>query len=645
MGLDFKKDLNGEQYAAVTAPDGPLLALAAAGTGKTRTLVYRVACLVERGIATDRILLMTFTNRAAAEMLERARSLVGAEIGGVWAGTFHHMCNRILRRHAQHIGFKSDFPILDRDDSKTLMGDCIKELGYKGREFPKRNVILSIAGTAANTETSEEDVVRGWFDDDFTDISAVLKVLKMYREKKLELGAMDFDDLLINGLRLFRENPRVAEKYSTQFQHVLVDEYQDTNIIQSQLVDRLAAKHRNVLVVGDDFQSIYSWRGANFLNIMTFSERYPDAVTYMLETNYRSTPEILSVANACIAGNPHQFQKVLRPTRPAGAKPRVVKLRDGETQAQYVVERVHALRREGCSLDDIAILYRAHYHAMELQILLAREGLPYIITSGVRFFEQAHIKDVCSLLKIMESPHDEMAFNRLLQLLPGIGVKTAQKIWQKMGRQFNARNAENRKQLSGLLPNTAFEAWKSIDEVMGFYDEENFFEDPGKTVYKFVQAFYHQYAVNSFENAQRRLDDIQELILFSNRYGDVKEFLADMSLLTNVDKEYTQSAQSREDALVLSTIHQAKGLEWGAVIILWATEGMFPSSRALERGDEGDAEERRLFYVAVTRAKNELCIIVPEVRRSRDGGVFYCMPSRFVEEIPVELVQEVRNYF
>lgn len=643
--MDFRETLNEEQYAAVTAPDGPLLVLAAAGTGKTRTLVYRVAYLVEEGIRPDRMLLLTFTNRAANEMLERARVLVGPDTGGVWAGTFHHLCNRILRRYAPMIDYKSDFLILDRDDSRTLMSNCVDDLGFKSKDFPKRDVLLAIVGSAANTEKDEEDVVANWFEDVSVNVSDVLKVVDRYRHRKFELGAMDFDDLLVNCLRLLEERPQVRDRYSEQFRHVLVDEYQDTNIIQAKLVDMLASKHRNLLVVGDDFQSIYSWRGANFLNIMTFSDRYPDARTYMLETNYRSIPEVLSVANACIAGNPDQFQKVLKPTRASGSKPRVVRVRDGDTQSQYVLERVHMLRREGYALNDIAVLYRAHFHAMELQIMLAREGLTYTITSGVRFFEQVHIKDVCSLLKVLEGPGDELAFGRLLQLLPGVGGKTAEKMWRKIGGQFNAQDAGDREKLMGVLPKAACAKWNAVNDIMASYQDDNLAQDPGELIHRFLRGFYDQYAVNSFENATRRLDDIQELILFSSKYEGASQFLSDVSLLTNVDTQYERQSGAKEEALILSTIHQAKGLEWGAVIIIWATEGMFPSSRAMEESEDGDAEERRLFYVAVTRAKDDLSIIVPEVRRSRDGGVFYCAPSRFVEEIPRELVQEVRGYF
>jgi len=643
--IDFEKSLNSEQLAAVLAPDGPLLVLAAAGTGKTRTLVYRVAYLVEKGISPDRILLLTFTNRAANEMLERARELVGPGISGVWGGTFHHMANRILRRHAPQVGFAHDFTILDRDDSKTLVSNCVKDLNLKSKEFPKPDILLGLFSSAANTENSVAKTAEARFRDGDVDIDAVVRVHSAYEAGKRKLGAMDFDDLLINCLKLFREKPDILANYQSQFLHVLVDEYQDTNTIQAELVDKLAAKNRNVLVVGDDFQSIYSWRGADYRNIMSFPKRYSDARIYKLETNYRSVPEILEVANACIAGNPEQFQKTLRATRQTHRKPTVLRMRDGSEQARAVIEQVRTMGRSGCRMSDIVILYRAHYHAMELQMELTRERIPYIITSGVRFFEQAHIKDVCSILRVLESPHDEISFTRLLGFLPGLGPKTAQKMWNELGGRFDANDPAERLKLRGMMRAGSREAWNAIEPILAAYREEGLHEDGGEVIYRFVEAFYGRHAANVFEDAERRLDDIKELILYTANFESVQGFLSDIALLTNLDAEVENLKTGEKDAVRLSTVHQAKGLEWPVVIILWMSEGMFPSARSMEESTSGEAEERRLFYVAVTRAKDELCMCVPEVRRTRDGGVMYYTTSRFIEEIPRELIKEARLGF
>ena len=417
-GIDFAAELNAEQLAAVEAPDGPLLVIAAAGTGKTRTLVYRVAWLAEQGVLGENMLLLTFTNRAANEMLDRARRLAGPSVGGMLGGTFHHLCNRMLRRHADRLGFRADYTILDADDAKSIAKGVVQELGLTDRQFPKPDVILSLYSYSQNTEGDIEKMVGDRYKHHPADVDDILKVIDGYVSRKHELQAMDFDDLLVNGVRLLEEFPDIAEHYQERFRYIMVDEYQDTNVVQARLVDLLAAQHNNLLVVGDDFQSIYSWRGADFRNIIEFPQRYAGAHVFKLETNYRSIPQILDVANGCIAGNPDQFQKTLRAVRPQARRPIFVQPPDGISQARHLIDRIRAYKREGMSLKDICILYRSHFHSMEVQLELAREQIPYVITSGVRFFEQAHIKDVCALLRLMKNDGDELAFVRLLCLMP-----------------------------------------------------------------------------------------------------------------------------------------------------------------------------------------------------------------------------------
>lgn len=638
MPIDFEKALNEEQLAAVMAPDGPVLVIAAAGTGKTRTLTYRVAWLVERGIDPDRILLLTFTNKAAREMLDRARALVGEGVGGLWGGTFHHMANRILRRHAEVLGYPSDYTILDQDDARTLVKAASEELGLLGKHFPKPDVLLGLFGLANSRAVTLESVVAPRFEHSAIDIGDILRVRQLYEKKKREIGAMDFDDLLLNGLRLFREHPDLLDRYRERFLHILVDEYQDTNIIQAEWVDLLAAGRRNLLVVGDDFQSIYSWRGADFRNILTFPRRYPDAVVYKLETNYRSTPGILEVANACIAGNPDQFQKTLRPVRPPSRPPVLVRLRDGDQQAMYVIDRIRRLRAAGRSLRDIAVLYRAHYHALELQLLLTRERIPFVITSGTRFFEQAHIKDVCAPLRLVGNPRDELSFCRFLELFPKVGRKGALKIWEALGRRFDPRDAAAREAVARALPPPARDAWDDLAEFFRSLDAE-----PATMIEAFAAGFYDQYMLETFENVDRRREDVEELVLYAAQFETAAEFLGEMALLTNLDAEPDDPHAANAEAVRLSTIHQAKGLEWAAVFILWLAEGMFPSVRSGEN-PETAAEERRLFYVASTRAKDDLYLCVPALRRTRDGGYQYLAPSRFVAELPPHLVREEDFY-
>jgi DNA helicase-2/ATP-dependent DNA helicase PcrA len=645
--VDLHASLNPEQFAAATAPDGPALVLAAAGTGKTRTLVHRVAHLVANGVPADRILLLTFTNRAAQEMLERARALVQDGVGGIWGGTFHHMANRLLRRHAPLLGYRADYTILDRDDSESLIAEAVKDRKLGGKEFPRKSVLMSLFSSSANSECPLSRILERRYADFSADPGDILKVHGDYAARKKKLDAMDFDYLLVQCVKLLEEHKDVRERYQERFLHVLVDEYQDTNTLQARIVDRLAGRHGNIMVVGDDFQSIYGWRGADYRNILSFPRRYAGARQYKLETNYRSTPQILAVANACIAGNPLQFQKTLRATRGASRKPRVFQIRDGEAQARLVVEEIRNLRRNGYKQKEIAILYRAHFHAMELQIALTQERIAFTITSGVRFFEQAHIKDVCSMLRILVSPEDELAFTRLLGMFPGVGPKTAQALWKKLGEQFDASSQASRDLvLQGLRPGSK-DAWNRVTELMKAYAEEGLQDDPGEVIHRFLETFYSEHAANTFEDDDRRVEEIRELILYTAKYESAEQFLSDVALLTNLDAESEQMGGAESERLRLSTVHQAKGLEWPVVILLWVTEGMFPSARTLAEaeGNEGEAEERRLFYVAVTRAKDELLMCAPEIRRMRDGGVMPCAPSRFLAELPPGLVSNVRPAF
>ncbi len=548
------------------------------------------------------------------------------------------MANRILRRHAKLLGYTADYTIFDQDDARRLARNCVEELGLKDKHFPKPDVLLGLFSLAHNSDKTILEVAEDRFA--FHDVSAeaVERVGVLYQQKKRDLNAMDFDDLLINAWVLFEQHPEVMEQYREQFLHVLVDEYQDTNPVQARLVDALAARHRNILVVGDDFQSIYSWRGADYRNILDFPKKYPGAQVYKLETNYRSVPEVLHVANACIAGNPEQFQKTLRAVRSASRRPSVVRLQDGREQAHFIIQTVRKLEQEGVSIRDMIVLYRSHFHAMELQMELARAHMPYTITSGMRFFEQAHIKDVLTVLRLIHNPCDEISFSRLLCLLPKVGAKTAIKIWNSLGGRFNPSLSDVRAKVYEKLPAAAKDYWPPISQLFEAYKEEALHEDPGEIIYRFLKGFYDEYAAETFDNYKRRMEDIDELINFSSRFKDAREMLSEVALVTNLDSEMERPEEPVDDALKLSTVHQAKGLEWKVVFIIWMADSMFPSARSLDDAG-GEAEERRLFYVATTRAKDDLYLCVPQMRRARDGSTTYLMPSRFIKELPSELLQ------
>src|SRR5205085_1122510 len=431
--IDYTAELNEQQLAAVTAPPGPMLIIAGAGSGKTRTLTYRVAYLLENGIDPRNILLLTFTNKAARQMLDRVANLLPIDASGIWGGTFHSVGNRMLRRHGSALGYNSGFSIMDREDQKDLINTVVANAGIDPKEirFPKGDVLAEIFSFVINTETSMEELLAEKFPYFLPLLEKINDVQTRYEKKKKATNSMDFDDLLQKTLSMLQQHEGIAQSYRRQFQFILVDEYQDTNKIQADLIDLLAQEHRNVMVVGDDAQSIYSWRGANFKNILEFPKRYPDARVFKIEMNYRSVPEILTVANAAISANVEQFRKNLAPTRESlGMRPAVVALNDGSEQAQFVAQRILELRDEDVDLSDIAVLYRAHYHAIELQLELSRRGIPYQITSGIRFFEQAHIKDVIAFVRIVANPRDEVAFKRMVKLLPGIGNRSAESLWR-----------------------------------------------------------------------------------------------------------------------------------------------------------------------------------------------------------------------
>jgi len=628
---DLKSLLNEEQFAAATAPDGPLLILAAAGTGKTRTLVYRVVHLIERGVNPQSILLLTFTNRAAREMLERAEKLTVGMTSGLWGGTFHSVAARILRRFPAKTGFPVDFQIIDSDDQKKLMKTCIKDCGHQPKEFPKPEVALSIISGAANRGIPFEIYAGKRIAEFDVSMEAMDKVAAMYKSKKEALKVMDFDDLLTRALDLLRGDVFARTFYQNKFTHILVDEYQDTNPLQSEFVDILAEGRDNLSVVGDDFQCIYSWRGSDFQNIMSFTERYPETRVVKLEQNYRSRPEILAVANESIKHNTDQFQKTLRPTiNPGGAIPVVYRIWSDRDQGAKVVSLVNNAFKRGYSPGDIAVLYRSHFQSLDTQMALPRAGIPYETTSGTGFFEQAHIKDLLSLLRIVEFPEDWLSFERLMSLLPGAGPVSAGKMWNKLGGMFAARTRRHRELLASLMQPKTAAAWAPLGAALAKYADGE--TTAAAFVSEFLKHFYKAHLAKEYENADDREDDVRSLAAEIERGGNIRDFLGEIALLTNVDR----AGNDNTPRVLLSTIHQAKGLEWPIVIIISASEGMFPSPRAAE-SEGGDAEERRLFYVAVTRAKEQLHIISPKTRNMYDGEMMECDLTRFVREIPKNL--------
>jgi DNA helicase-2/ATP-dependent DNA helicase PcrA len=645
--IDFAAELNPQQCAAVTAPPGPVLVIAGAGSGKTRTLTYRVAFLLENGVDPSNILLLTFTNKAAREMLERVSLLLPDSTTGLWGGTFHSIGNKILRRHAEALGFRRGFSIMDREDQDDLMKTVIAAAGINPKEkrFPKAEVVADIFSMAVNTGRAVEEIIDEKYPYFLDQSDQIQHVHARYEAKKKATNTMDFDDLLEKTVRLLRDFDDIAETYQRQFQFVLVDEYQDTNKLQAEFVDLLAAKHQNIMAVGDDAQSIYSWRGADVKNIMQFSKRYPRAQTFKIETNYRSVPEILQVANAAIEANIQQYPKNLQPARESrSAKPALVELNDSNQQAQFVVQRILELRDEGVELDEIAVLYRAHFHSMELQLELTRHGVPFQITSGLRFFEQAHIKDVASFLKFVTNHRDEVAFKRIVRLLPGVGGVAADKLWSHFDKALDGRESVDSfaDALRGAKVGAKSEAmWKQFVDTLEEIAPGGQPIPPSGAIQSVIEAIYEDYAKAKFPNYEARREDLNVLANYARQYNDPAEFLSQLALVTALETETVVNSNQEQDTeqVVLSTVHQAKGLEWKVVFVIQLTEGSFPSNRSLESA-EAIEEERRLFYVAVTRACNELYLTFPYMRLNAGYGDMFQRPSRFLTEVPAELVEK-----
>ena len=678
----YEDELNAEQLEVVMAAGGPMLVIAGAGSGKTRTLTYRVSRLIEDGVDPSEILLLTFTNKAAREMLSRVEELVTTDVRRLWGGTFHSMGNRLLRLHAEALGYRSNFSILDSEDAIEMMDATISESGINTLEkrFPKGDVLADIHSYVRNTGASLVPYIEQTYPHFALYTGEISDVFERFQKRKRAANTMDFDDLLFNWKELLDNHPQVSEALRVKFRHILVDEYQDTNRIQAEIVDKMASVRQNVMVVGDDAQSIYSFRGASFENIITFPLRFPASRIHRLETNYRSTRQILDLANAAIRNNRFQFRKELLATRGDGSDPAVVGVDDVFEQATFVAQRILELRDEGENLADVAILYRSHYQSLELQMELSRRQIPYEIRSGVRFFEQAHVKDVMAHLKIVTNSRDELSWKRALKLQPKVGEKIASELWLRLAATSSPIDEFLRSggSIKGRGAGVSLDNFRSLLRML---NGEGMRRNPSEAIHLILdQGGYADYVRAKFQNAQARLDDLEQLSQYAMRYGDVEEFLDEVALSNPIAGEDTAVVGAEDEKVVLSSVHQAKGLEWRNVFVIWLSEGRFPSARALRvpggiievrrdqipealaltSGDDaesapilpgsdpekvelvipGEEEERRLFYVAVTRAMRELYLVFPVMARDRMGMDILMEPSRFIRELPGDLYEK-----
>jgi DNA helicase II / ATP-dependent DNA helicase PcrA len=639
--IDYAAELNEAQCEAATTLEGPVLVIAGAGSGKTRTLVYRVARLVESGVPPGRILLLTFTRKAAEEMLRRASALVGGSCDQVAGGTFHSFANTVLRRHGRAIGLEPGFNILDRTDSEDVIALLRSRAGLdrKDRRFPRKGAILELVSMAVNRVTSVEDLLATTHDHLADHTDDLLRLSEQYEQYKRQQQVVDYDDLLVLLRNLVRDHADVAETLSRTFRYIMVDEYQDTNRLQAEVVQGLACAHQNVMAVGDDSQSIYAFRGATFRNIMDFPTLFPGTRMIKLEQNYRSTQPILALANAVIDRATEKHTKVLRTDRAEGEPPRLVQCMDEQTQSRFICQRILELREEGVSLDEMAILFRSSFHSFDLELELQRHDLPFIKRGGFKFIETAHVKDVLAHLRVVANPRDAVSWHRILLLLDGLGPKTADEMIRQVVMATDMEDALDRlanhskrggyqkdlARLLALLRDVATDETQPTDKV-------------ARVVSFYVPMLRHVHP----DDFPKREKDLEHFIAVAERYRSLSGMLADMALEPPNDSVGNVLAAEGDDEglLTLSTIHSAKGLEWRVVFVLWVVDGRFPSYHNV--ADDADVEEeRRLLYVAVTRAKDYLYLTYPIDVFDRVSGMVLGKPSRFIEGLPAGLLPEM----
>jgi DNA helicase-2/ATP-dependent DNA helicase PcrA len=628
------EELNPAQRAAVEHTEGPLLVIAGAGSGKTRTLTHRVARLVANGVPPAAILLLTFTRKASQEMLQRASRLLDSRCERVSGGTFHSFANVKLRQYAGRLGLSPDFAILDRPDAEDLIGMIRKEADgmTRGRPLPRKNTLADIFSRAVNKVLPVEEIVFSDYPHFSEQTETLLSIFAEYTRRKRDHHFLDYDDLLVCFQRLLQDFPDVRRRISSGYQYILVDEYQDTNKIQAQILYLLTDANRNIMVVGDDSQSIYAFRGANFRNIMEFPALFPGARIIGLEENYRSTQPILDLTNIVIDRAREKYSKRLFTSKKDGTVPLLVETEDENTQSRWVVERILDLRSQGVGLKQIAVLFRAGFHSFDLEIELARENLPFIKVGGFKFSESAHIKDTLAHLRVIANPYDRISWFRILQLVEKVGPRSAQRIYESI--------LQTHAGLDGLLElkmkNPEIERLKSLYQTIGAGD---------LSVAERGAAVIHYYLPilkRSFDDHPRRSKDLEQLLGIMERYSRLESFLTDMALeppnISSEDQLYTEPENA--DRLILSTIHSAKGLEWRTVFVLWALDGRFPSLHAMSR-EEDMEEELRLMYVAATRAREGLFFTYPRQVYDRSLGIVLNRPSRFIDQIPDAVLQKL----
>ncbi|TGK02360.1 ATP-dependent helicase [Leptospira selangorensis] len=613
------ESLNEKQKEAIETLNGPVLVIAGAGTGKTKTIVHRLSKLVESGIPAENILLLTFTRKASKEMLSRAVSLLDKRCARVHGGTFHSFGSHILRKYAPVLGFSSQFSILDESDTSDIFqllrteGEYVKQ---KSR-FPSNDTLISLHSSIINRGKSLEELLEAEYPKFLDQESAIRKIFQEYTDYKKQRSLLDYDDLLTYTRDLLNKNETVRKKVSEQYKYIMVDEFQDTNQIQAHIACLLALDHENILVVGDDAQSVYSFRGADVNGIFNFPKLFPKTKTIYLERNYRSTPSILNLANVVLANFREKYEKYLYTKNEDFQKPALVGYADELEEAEGIADLILERREDGVPLKDIAVLFRSGWNSNQLELVLSQRNIPFLKFGGKKFVESAHAKDYLSLLKIKENKTDSVSWLRVLLLLPGIGAAKARSILtdlEKSGGNLERIVSESKGATASHL--------KELNHLIN---------DPEKDLKKLLGNFIDYYSPlleKRYDDFKRRLEDLNAFLTLSQKYETLHEFLVDMSLEgpnRSLDKI---SPDEEDERLVLSTVHSSKGLEFDTVILLNVSEGSFPSGR----GEKNLEEERRLFYVGITRAKKKLVLTYPQISQQKNSQYFNRV-SRFIEEI------------
>jgi DNA helicase-2/ATP-dependent DNA helicase PcrA len=635
--IKYAEVLNPAQLEAVTHRDGPLLVIAGAGSGKTRTLIYRVARLIESGVPPGAILLLTFTRRAAQEMLRRAEHLVGDRTRTVAGGTFHSFANLMLRHYGQAAGIRPNFTILDRADMEDVLNLLRARMGLASRErrFPKKGTLAEVLSMARNKRRKLEQEIEADFPHLIEHAQEIVAIDRQYEAYKRERGLLDYDDLLERFVELLSAHEHIRRRISDTFRYIMIDEYQDTNLVQAEIVRLLAFTHRNVMAVGDDAQSIYAFRGANFRNIMDFPTLFPGSRIVKLEENYRSLQGILDVANEIIARACEKYTKILRARRMGEFRPLLVRAGDEHTQSRFVAQHILELREQGVELDQIAVLFRSSFHSFDLELELQRRDIPFIKRGGFKFIETAHIKDVLAHLRVVANPTDAVSWLRVLTLVKGVGNRTAERIVETLIAAPEPEKALVASSAISIARGEAADGLARLATLVSAMRTES--RRPAENVAATVRYYLPMMRELYPDDYPRRERDLEHFQNITQRYRSLESMLSDMALEPPSDSLGGVLATAPEEGYVtLSTIHSAKGLEWRVVFIIWAAEGRFPSPQSADA--EELEEERRLMYVAATRAKDELYFVYPIYMFDRAVGYTMGHPSRFLEDIAPEIL-------